>query len=254
MFSVTGRPRFSSVVYPRRTRHILLIALIFSAIYYLLPSNPKFEGYIYRKIDGKTTSTAQFRIQHNFQGETDTAKIIREDRQKQIRKAFVHAWTGYKEHAWLHDEVKPLSGGTKDPFVGWAATLVDSLDIIYIMGLQDEFDEALKALKSIDFTKPNSERVPVFEVTIRYLGGLLGAYDVSGGKYPLLLEKADELGDFLFRAFNTNNGIPVPYYWWNETDRKLVGEHGVLVAQIGKYSRYTCLGALVLTTARVLVS
>lgn len=237
MLNILGRPRFSAAgIYPRRTRHILLAVLTFIVLYYLLPSAPKLEGYIYQKVDGKTTSTPQFRIQYDFQGEAAAAKRVREDRQKQVRQAFVHAWTGYKEHAWLHDEVKPLSGGTKDPFVGWAATLVDSLDIIYIMGLQDEFDEALKALKSIDFTKPNSERVPVFEVTIRYLGGLLGAYDVSGGKYPLLLEKADELGGFLFHAFGTNNGIPVPYYWWNDTGRELKGDHGVLVAQIGTQS------------------
>jgi mannosyl-oligosaccharide alpha-1,2-mannosidase len=87
--------------------------------------------------------------------------------------------------------------------VGWAATLVDGLDSLYIMGLQDEFDSALEALDSINFSRPNAERVPVFETTIRYLGGLLGAYDVSGGKYPLLLQKADQLGEFLFQAFDT---------------------------------------------------
>jgi hypothetical protein len=32
---------------------------------------------------------------------------------------------------------------------------------------------------------------------------LLGAYDVSGGKYPLLLQKADQLGEFLFQAIDT---------------------------------------------------
>ena len=56
----------------------------------------------------------------------------------------------------------PISGGKKDPYVGWAATLVDSLDSLYILGLQEEFGNALEALNSIDFTKPNAERVPVF--------------------------------------------------------------------------------------------
>jgi mannosyl-oligosaccharide alpha-1,2-mannosidase len=115
----------------------------------------------------------------------------------------MHAWKGYKKYAWLHDEVTPLSSGHRDPYVGWAATLVDGLDSLYIMGLQDEFDSALEALNSIKFSRPNAERVPVFETTIRYLGGLLGAYDVSGGKYPLLLQKADQLGEFLFQAIDT---------------------------------------------------
>ncbi|KAI9744441.1 MAG: hypothetical protein M1818_001970 [Claussenomyces sp. TS43310] len=131
----------------------------------------------------------------------------------------------------------PLSGGNGDPFVGWAATLVDGLDTLYIMGMIDEFENALKALAQIDFSKPNAERVPVFEITIRYLGGLLGAWDISGHQYPILLEKATQLGDFIFGAFDTESGIPVPYYWWQDHGAgKLAGENGVLVAQIGSLS------------------
>ncbi|KAI9642235.1 hypothetical protein NHQ30_009037 [Ciborinia camelliae] len=133
----------------------------------------------------------------------------------------------------------PLSGGQKDTFVGWAATLVDSLDTLYIMGLKKEFEQALESLKQIDFSKPNAERVPVFETTIRYLGGLLGAWDISGHRYPILLEKAKQLGDLLFKAFNTESGIPTPYYWWEKElpeGGKIPGENGVLVAQIASLS------------------
>lgn len=106
------------------------------------------------------------------------------------------------------------------------------------MGLQEEFDDALVALKTIDFSKPNAERIPVFETTIRYLGGLLGAYDVSGAKYPILLQKADELGEMLFRSFNTRNGIPQPYYFWQKSSKgKLEGDTGVIIAQIGEIDR-----------------
>jgi mannosyl-oligosaccharide alpha-1,2-mannosidase len=63
---------------------------------------------------------------------------------------------------------------------------------------------------------------------------MLGAYDISGGKYPILLEKADQLGELLFRAFNTANGIPVSYYFWRKEDKKLQGETNVLIAQIGE--------------------
>jgi mannosyl-oligosaccharide alpha-1,2-mannosidase len=77
----------------------------------------------------------------------------------------------------------------------------------------------------------------VFEITIKYLGGLLGAYNVSGGKYPILLQKADQLGEFLFHAFHTPNGIPVPYYWPQRNNDGLDGENGVLIAQIGENRR-----------------
>ncbi|RDW77965.1 alpha-1,2-Mannosidase-4 [Coleophoma crateriformis] len=182
-------------------------------------------------------ATRSHGIQHIFGPESATARAVRIDRQRQVRDAFVHSWNGYKKHAWLHDEVMPLTGGSRDPFVGWAATLVDGLDALYILGLEEEFNSSLKALELIDFETPKSDRVPVFETTIRYLGGLLGAYDISNGTHPVLLQKATQLGDFLFRAFDTPTGIPVPYYAWNNTEaNRWDGENGVLIAQIGSLS------------------
>jgi hypothetical protein len=48
--------------------------------------------------------------------------------------------------------------------------------------------------------------VPFFETTIRYLGGLLSAYAMSGN--PVLLARADDLGRALLPAFNTTSGLP----------------------------------------------
>jgi mannosyl-oligosaccharide alpha-1,2-mannosidase len=213
-------------------RYIALAMILLITLGFFLPLHTKQD-----RIANGSSSPSKLRIQFAFQRESGSAKRVRQSRQQQVRQAFLHAWKGYKKYAWLHDEITPLSGRHRDPFVGWAATLVDGLDSLYIMGLQDEFDSALEAVKSINFSRPNAERVPVFETTIRYLGGLLGAYDVSGGKYPLLLQKADQLGEFLFQAFDTPNGIPVPYYWWQRGNQGLEGETGVLVAQIGENGR-----------------
>lgn len=57
-------------------------------------------------------------------------------RQKAIVRAFQHAWKGYKEYAWGHDHLKPISEGYHDWF-GLGLSIVDSLDTIYIMGLMD---------------------------------------------------------------------------------------------------------------------
>jgi mannosyl-oligosaccharide alpha-1,2-mannosidase len=48
-----------------------------------------------------------------------------------VKSNFTHAWNGYKQHAWMSDELKPLSGGSHNPFGGWAATLVDTLGLSY---------------------------------------------------------------------------------------------------------------------------
>lgn len=58
------------------------------------------------------------------------------DRQRALVESFRHAWRGYKEHAWGHDNLKPVSGMASDWF-SLGLTIVDSLDTAYIMGLTD---------------------------------------------------------------------------------------------------------------------
>lgn len=58
------------------------------------------------------------------------------DRQRAVVGAFKHAWTGYKEYAWGHDNLKPISMGYNDWF-GLGLTIVDSLDTMYIMDMQE---------------------------------------------------------------------------------------------------------------------
>ena len=214
-----------------RLRYFILASIVVF-LFYSFPANPS--SYL------PLPTNHQHTIQASFPPEPAAARSIRLERQSKVKEAFQHAWKGYKEHAWMHDEVMPLSGGHKDGFAGWAATLVDSLDTLYILGMQDEFEEALGALAKVDFSTPNqkpAERVPVFEITIRYLGGLLGAWDISGHQHTILLEKAKQLGDLLYRAFNTASGIPVPYYnWRHDGSEKLLGEDRVIIAQIGSLS------------------
>lgn len=99
-----------------------------------------------------------------------------------------------------------MSGGGKNTFGGWGATLVDALDTLWIMGLHDDFHAAASAAVQLDFTNTTDTSVNLFETTIRHLGGLLAAYDLS--REPALLTKAKELGDLLFMAFDTPNRMP----------------------------------------------
>ena len=154
------------------------------------------------------------RIQYNFPRERDDLKDVRKKRLAAVRESFAHAWGGYKKHAWLKDEVAPLTGGYQDAWGGWAATLVDSLDTLWIMGFKDEFEHAVDAVATIDFESSTSRILSVFETTIRYLGGLLAAYDLSGNE--ILLLKAVELGGTLYKAFDTPNRMPVSFWDWRK--------------------------------------
>ena len=154
------------------------------------------------------------RIQHDFARETTPERKDRRKKLKKLKSVFLKHWAGYKEHAWDHDELKPLSGGYQDPFAGWRATLVDTLDMLWIMNLKDEFEEAVEEVGSIDFLTTHRDSLPLFEVVIRYMGGLIAAYDISEAKYPVLLEKAKELAEVLMPAFDTPNRMPTTNYQW----------------------------------------
>lgn len=58
------------------------------------------------------------------------------NRQRAVVTAFKHSWDGYKQYAWGHDNVKPISKKYHEWF-GLGLTIVDSLDTLYMMGLND---------------------------------------------------------------------------------------------------------------------
>ncbi|KAF2794367.1 glycoside hydrolase family 47 protein [Melanomma pulvis-pyrius CBS 109.77] len=155
------------------------------------------------------------KIQHEFGAETEHNKAQREQRLAAVKETFLHSWEGYKKHAWLQDEITPVSGGYKNGYGGRGATLVDTLDTLAIMGLEKEFNLAVKAVHKIDFTTSADATLNVFETTIRYLGGLLSAHDLSKTKHHILLDKAVELGDMLYGAFDTPNRLPITHWDWS---------------------------------------
>eukprot|EP00540_Astrosyne_radiata_P017198 CAMPEP_0116832202 /NCGR_PEP_ID=MMETSP0418-20121206/5763_1 /TAXON_ID=1158023 /ORGANISM="Astrosyne radiata, Strain 13vi08-1A" /LENGTH=671 /DNA_ID=CAMNT_0004461541 /DNA_START=11 /DNA_END=2026 /DNA_ORIENTATION=+ len=126
-------------------------------------------------------------------------------RRYHVKQAMKHAWTGYSTYAFGHDEVLPVSQGAGDNWGGMGTTLVDSLDTLWLMDLKDEFWKARDWVRD-SLNHGHVSSVSVFETTIRSLGGLLSAYDWSGDK--AFLDKAQDLGGRLFKAFNSPSGLP----------------------------------------------
>ncbi|KKY29258.1 putative class i alpha-mannosidase [Phaeomoniella chlamydospora] len=109
------------------------------------------------------------------------------------------------------------------------------MDTLWIMGMKKDFEECVKMVEKIDFTMNGLVVLNVFETTIRYLGGLLAAYDLSEGQYPTLLSKAIELGDILYSAFDTPNRMPVMRWEWQKTANgaPIEAAESTLIAEIG---------------------
>lgn len=174
------------------------------------------------------TAPASIRIQHDFRSKSQRQP----DRQQAVKKEFLHAWTGYRDHSWMADGLMPLTGYRKTQFCSWSATLVDALDTLWIMDLRDEFQEAVNATMTIHF-RDSAEacEVSLFESTIRYLGGMLGAYDLS--HEPRLVTKLVEVGDMLLGAFATHNNMPCTHCHLASHNEAFIPGSNVIMADVG---------------------
>ncbi len=160
---------------------------------------------------------------------------------EKVRHEFRHAWSGYKQYAWGHDALKPLSKSSHD----WYATSllmspVDALDTMILMGMNDEAASTREDIaKNLSFNQ--DIYVKNFEITIRMLGGLLSSYQLSGDKRLLAL--ADDLGTRLLPAFGSPTGMP--YVYVNLKTGAVRGEVtnpaevGTLLIEFGTLSKLT---------------
>ena len=105
---------------------------------------------------------------------------------------------------------------------GWGATLLDSIDTMILLRLDGLVEKSIIHVSKLKldlvrdvsavihgtysiFLLQNSY-VQFFETVIRYLGGLLSAYALTGN--AIYVTHADELGMRLLPIFNTTSGLP----------------------------------------------
>jgi mannosyl-oligosaccharide alpha-1,2-mannosidase len=153
------------------------------------------------------------------------------------------AWGQYRERAWGKDDFKPVSGGYKSfPLQNrhLGLSLIEAMDTLWVMGLDQEFADALAWVKAdADFDVDGE--VSVFETEIRLVGGLLSAHHACGD--PVLLAKARDLADRLLPAFDTPTGMP--YRYVNLKTRAVrdpmsnPAEVGTHIAELGTLSNLT---------------
>jgi len=210
--------------------------------------------------DSKKLSSSEIvPAQPNVKVENDSPKIQGgEDKSAQARKRrdtvqamMQHAWDGYAKHAWGKNEVRPVSlrGHTASIFgsASMGASIVDSLDTLYIMGMTDEYQKARDWVESdLDFNKMNGD-ISVFETNIRYVGGLLSAFALTGDN--LFRDKAAHVADKLLPAFKSPTGIPFALinmrtgsaknYGWASGGSSILSEFGTLHMEFAYLSDVT---------------
>lgn len=158
-----------------------------------------------------------------------------------VKREFLHAWHGYRQYAWGHDALRPLSRKPRDWYAhSLEMTQVDALDTLVLMGLNRRArTDRLYIDRHLSFDRDVDAKT--FEVTIRLLGGLLSGYELTGDKHLLAL--ADDLGRRLMPAFDSPTGIP--WRFVNLKTGRVRGaetnpaEAGTLMLEFGTLSRLT---------------
>lgn len=133
-----------------------------------------------------------------------------------------HAYGSYITHALPRDELRSLSCVGADTFGGVAASLVDALDSLFVIGDFAAFVSACRHVRN-DVHFDRNTTVSVFEINIRVLGGLLSAHSLIRESPPdtgfdpavwfpdyddALLYLAQDLADRLMPVFDTPTAIP----------------------------------------------
>jgi mannosyl-oligosaccharide alpha-1,2-mannosidase len=92
----------------------------------------------------------------------------------------------------------------------YIATIVDAMDTMLIMGdLHEEYNRALDHIAKVKWNV-SKDKSKTFETNIRYLGGLLSAYDLAPN--DILLNQAVALADqVIMPSFYTENMMPAQY-------------------------------------------
>ncbi|XP_066253728.1 mannosyl-oligosaccharide 1,2-alpha-mannosidase IA isoform X1 [Euwallacea similis] len=184
------------------------------------------------------------------QGGEDAESSVREKRDK-VKEMMKHAWDNYVLYAWGKNELRPISKrahtGSLFGSQPLGASILDGIDTLYIMGLNEEFKQARDwVAKELDIDAVVAD-VSVFEVNIRFVGGLLTCYALTGE--VMFRDKAQLIADKLLPSFNTPTGIPNALvnfktgssknYGWASGGSSILAEFGTLHLEFSYLSDIT---------------
>ena len=172
------------------------------------------------------------------------------EKRNTVRDMMKLAWKGYETFAWGANELKPISKSRHSANIfgnaDTGATIVDALDTLWIMGLHDEFYKGRDWVKG-NLNMNSRTEVSVFEVNIRFIGGLLSAYFLSGD--IMFANKAKAVADTLMPAFNTQTGLPYALvnpttkrtrnWGWASGGSSILSEFGTLHLEFSMLSKAT---------------
>jgi len=141
--------------------------------------------------------------------ETDWKKLAED-----VKAEMAWSWAQYVEHAFGHDQIRPVSGTPQSFFFPehrLGLSIVEALDTLWVMGLDAQFEQGVNwCVANLRFDIDGD--IQLFETSIRLVGGLLSAHHASGDRRLLAL--AHDLAERLSPAF-TKSPTGMPYRFVN---------------------------------------
>jgi mannosyl-oligosaccharide alpha-1,2-mannosidase len=134
-----------------------------------------------------------------------------EFRRETVKEMMNHAWSNYVKYTWGGNELKPIArtanptgifGSTK-----LGASIVDAADTLFIMGMEKEFNDVRNWIQDHLILDGVNRDISVFELNIRFIGGLLSSHALSND--TIFLDKAVRFADRILPVFETSTGIPM---------------------------------------------
>eukprot|EP01062_Namystynia_karyoxenos_P033655 TRINITY_DN24741_c0_g1_i1.p1 TRINITY_DN24741_c0_g1~~TRINITY_DN24741_c0_g1_i1.p1 ORF type:complete len:847 (+),score=184.29 TRINITY_DN24741_c0_g1_i1:90-2630(+) len=128
-------------------------------------------------------------------------------RRAAVIEGLLHSWRSYRSRAWGRDELRPVSGVVHEWAQGSVGlTMIEALPTLWLAGLHEEFHRGREWVRDQMQVRPRGGVSP-FEFTIRLVGGLLSAYEVSGERYREFVTRAQDITSRLLLAFE-EDGLP----------------------------------------------
>ncbi|KAJ3971083.1 glycoside hydrolase family 47 protein [Lentinula raphanica] len=165
--------------------------------------------------------------------------------QQAVKDIFLQSYAAYSKFAFGHDSLLPVSKGFVDDRNGWGASIADAMGTMLLMDLTDLFDQALDFMSKVDFRESNTpSSVSLFETTIRYVGGMLSAFELSGKQHQILVQQAQQIVDkMVFSFVKPNQTIPFGEIFFSNNTPIVavnnVAEAGTLDLEWSRLTLYT---------------
>jgi len=148
--------------------------------------------------------------------ELPDSAVSTEQKRLVIKYMVKHAYSGYQKYAFGFTSLNPVENGISHTGpMGAAETgaqIIDALDTLLITGLKKEYDDSYLWLKNNFIKNFTSQEgaISVFEICIRFLGGLLSAHGLTpdSSQKPELLKMAITVADILKLAVTSEGPIP----------------------------------------------